>query len=525
MNSSAPFDRASHWRKTATLPRFPALDGEITVDVAIIGAGVTGITTAHLLKQEGLTIALVERERCGGVDTSRTTAHLTAVTDLRLHDLLNRFGAESARAVWDAGTAAIGRIAALVEARRIACGFKWCAGHLHATAPSESTDLLLREARAAQTLGVAAEFQADIPLFHVPGVVFPRQAMFHPLAYLAALLPALPGAGSHVFENTEVQEIDAKTRRLRTRGGAIAFNHLVLATHNPLVGLAGTLRATLLQTKLSLYSSYAVGATLPRGRLPEGLYWDTAEPYHYLRVEDRPGQAYVVYGGEDHKTGQVAETDRLFTRLEHRLHGFAPAARVDARWSGQVIETNDGLPFIGETATRQFIATGFAGNGMTFGTVAALMAVDAVLGRPNPWRKLFDPGRKKVRGGTWDYLKENKDFPYHFVHDRMVRPTARSFRDLAPGEGKVMEFQKRKVAAYRDPAGRVNVCSAVCTHLQCIVAWNPAEKTWDCPCHGSRFHPDGRVISGPAEEPLPRLSALTGRPVRPRRAITPRAAP
>jgi glycine/D-amino acid oxidase-like deaminating enzyme/nitrite reductase/ring-hydroxylating ferredoxin subunit len=513
MNGSPSTDHSSHWEKTASLPHFPALQEDVTVDAAVIGAGITGITTAHLLKQQGLKVALIEREQCGGVDTSHTTAHLTAVTDLRLHDLLDRFGEESARSVWDAGTAAIERIAEFVQSRRIACGFKWCPGHLHAPALSEDAEPFLLETRAAQKLGIAAEFQPDVPVFHVPGVVFPRQAMFHPLAYLADLLQSLPGGGSHVFESTEVQEIDKKAHRLRTPGGWLTFDYLVLATHNPLIGLASALRATLLQTKLSLYSSYAVGASIPLGHLPEGLYWDTAEPYNYLRVENQPGRAYAVYGGEDHKTGQATDNARLFSHLEQRLHGFAPAAKVDARWSGQVIETNDGLPFIGETARRQFVATGFAGNGMTFGTLAGMMAVDAVLGRTNPWQKLFDPRRKIVRGGTWDYLKENKDFPYRFVRDRMVRPSARSFRDLAPGEGKVMEFKNRKVAAYRNPDGRVSMCSAVCTHLQCIVAWNPAEKTWDCPCHGSRFHPDGRVISGPAEKTLPRLSIATGRPV------------
>lgn len=518
MNSTTPFDHRSHWQKTTDLPRFPALDEDLTVDAVVVGAGVTGITAAYLLNQEGLTVALVERGRCGGVDTSSTTAHLTAVTDLRLHDLLNRFGVENGRAVWDAGTWAINFIAGQVEQRKIDCGFKWCPGHLHAPSLSEDTELFLREAQAAHTLGVPAEFQANIPLFHVPGVVFPRQAMFHPLAYLANLVQTVPGDGSHVFEDTEVQEIDRKTRRLRTPRGRIAFDYLVLATHNPLVGLASTLRATLLQTKLSLYSTYAVGGALPLGRLPEGLYWDSADPYHYLRVENQSGHAYAIYGGEDHKTGQDTDNDRLFSRLEHRLHGFAPMAKVDARWSGQVIETNDGLPFIGENARRQFIATGFAGNGTTFGTLAGRMAVDAVLNRPNPWQKLFDPGRKKLRGGTWDYLRENKDFPYHFVHDRLVRPPARPLRDLAPGEGKVLTFKKNKVAAYRDADGRVSLCSAVCTHLQCIVAWNPAEKTWDCPCHGSRFQPDGQVISGPAEEPLPTISPLTGRPLAPRHA-------
>jgi len=510
-------DHTSHWRKTSVLPRFGRLEEDLTVDVVVVGAGITGLTTALLLQQEGLSVALVERERCGGVDTAQTTAHLTAVTDARLHELLSRFGPAAARQVWDAGTAAIHRIAELVRTLDIDCGFKWCPGFLHAATPDEGPALFERETAAARALGVAAEYDDAVPLFQVPGVRFPRQAMFHPLAYLTGLLRAAAAGNVQVFEDTEVQTIAKKPRQVRTAHGRINFGHLVLATHNPLTGLASTLRAALLQTKLALYTSYALGARLPRGRLAEGLFWDTAEPYHYLRAAEGRNQTYAIYGGEDHKTGQEADTPAVYTRLEAKLRTFAPDAEIDARWSGQVIETNDGLPLIGETAERQFIATGFSGNGMTFGTVAGMMAADAILGRPNAWRQLFDPHRKKI-SSAWNFLRENKDFPVRLVRDRLTKPEAKSLRDVAPGEGKVVALGKSKVAAYRDTRGRVTACSAICTHLQCVVAWNPAEKTWDCPCHGSRFHPDGRVISGPAEEPLPRVSATTGRPLRSRHA-------
>jgi glycine/D-amino acid oxidase-like deaminating enzyme/nitrite reductase/ring-hydroxylating ferredoxin subunit len=508
----------SHWRKSALLPRFPQLEDNLSVDVAVVGAGITGVTTACLLKQAGLSVALVERARCGGVDTAHTTAHLTAVIDTRLYELQKRFGNSGARAVWDASTAAIDRIAELVRAENIACEFHWCSGHLHAPAGDHDPAPFRREAGAASELGIAAEYQESIPLFQAPGVIFPRQAQFHPLSYLAGLLRALPGPAAHVFEDTEVLEIARESRQIRTSKGRINFSHLVLATHNPLAGLASHLRAALLQTKLSLYTSYALGARLPREEFPEGLFWDTAEPYHYLRIQKGRNHAYAIYGGEDHKTGQESDTPAAYARLEKKLRAFAPSVQVDSRWSGQVIETNDGLPFIGEMTERQFIATGFAGNGMTFGTLAAMMAVDAILGRPNPWKRLFDPHRKKL-SAAWDYLKENKDYPVCLVRDHLAKPQARSLRDVAPGEGKVVELDGKKIAAYRDSKGRVTTCSAICTHLQCVVGWNAAERTWDCPCHGSRFHPDGRVLSGPAEEPLPRVSPVTGRP--PRTARTP----
>ncbi|MDB6114833.1 MAG: puuB 1 [Lacunisphaera sp.] len=511
-------DTTSHWLKTAALPVFPRLDRSVTVDVAVVGAGLTGITAAYLLKKAGLTVALVERGRCAQVDTGHTTAHLTAVTDLRLHDLQRRFSANAARLVWQAGMVAIDRISALARAEEIECGFRRCPGYLHAAVPGENINELKCEAEAAATLGIGAQFQPEVPLFGVPGVMFPDQAMFHPLLYLAGLVRKISGEGSHVFEQTDAHELTESGDGLKTKSGKIHFKHLVLATHNPLTGNTGLVSALLFQTKLSLYTSYALSGRLPADTLPAGCYWDTADPYHYLRVEKSGGHDLLVYGGGDHKTGQETDTVAVYARLEEKLRQFAPAAEVDARWSGQVIETNDGLPFIGETAERQFAATGFSGNGMTFGTLGAMMAVDHVLGRANPWQKLFNPHRKKFRGGTWTYLKENKDYPALMVRDWLKPPEAGSLREVGPGEGKVVSFRGHKVAAYRDHRGRVSLCSAVCTHLQCIVGWNPAEKTWDCPAHGSRFQTDGRVISGPAEEPLPRLSPATGRPLRARRA-------
>ncbi|HEX2861036.1 MAG TPA: FAD-dependent oxidoreductase, partial [Lacunisphaera sp.] len=250
---------------------------------------------------------------------------------------------------------------------------------------------------------------------------------------------------------------------------------------------------------------YAVAAKVPSGLLPEALFWDMSDPYYYLRVERSGGHDVVVFGGEDHKTGQEADTVAAYGRLEQRLKQFLPEADVTHRWSGQVIETHDGLPYIGETAERQFAATGFSGNGMTFGTLAAMMAVDAVLKRKNPWQDLFDVHRKKLAGGTWDYVKENADYPYYMLRDRLTHGTRMDPAELKRDEGKILNHDGRKLAAYRDEHGKITYCSPVCPHLGCIVGWNEAEKTWDCPCHGSRFKATGEVISGPAEEPLEKV--------------------
>jgi Rieske Fe-S protein len=219
----------------------------------------------------------------------------------------------------------------------------------------------------------------------------------------------------------------------------------------------------------------------------------------------------AIYGGADHKTGQKGDTERCFSEIEMRLRSVVPGATMAHRWSGQVIETNDGLPLIGETAPNQFVATGFAGNGMTYGTLAAMMACDRFHRRRNPWEDLFNVDRKKLIGGTWDYLKENKDYPYYYIKDRLSGGTGTDLGNLAPDDGKVVKIDGQWIAAYRSGGGEVTLKSAICPHMGCLVRWNAAERTWDCPCHGSRFKTSGEVIAGPAEQELGDLKATTAK--------------
>jgi len=500
----------SYWRKTSSLPRFPALDRNLTVDAVVIGAGITGVTAAYLLKQRGLSVALLEREHCCSGDTGQTTAHLTCQPDAGLSQIARDFDRETAGAVWRAGAAAIFQISELVRTLHIDCGFQWVPGILHAATPEDET-WLKEEAALASALDIVCDYRSVVPFFDHPGVVFPNQAKFHPLLYLTALLERIPGEGCHVFEQSAVEEIDDDPIRVRTARGRIRCKHLIVATHNPLMGITGKVKALLFQTKLALYTSYVVGAKLPRGFLSDALFWDTAEPYHYLRIENRNEHDYAIFGGCDHKTGQVLDTPGIYRELEAELHRFAPQAEVDARWSGQVIETNDGLPFIGTIADHQFVATGFAGNGMTFGTLSAMMAVDSVSGRKNRWAELFDPNRTKIRGGTWSYIEENKDYPVHLFCGWLAGTDRRTPEELNSDEGAILRINGQRAAVYKDKDGQLCACSAVCTHLQCIVGWNAAEKTWDCPCHGSRFHPTGEVMSGPAEQPLEKIDVANAK--------------
>lgn len=247
-------------------------------------------------------------------------------------------------------------------------------------------------------------------------------------------------------------------------------------------------------------------AKVPKGTLPEANYWDTDDPYYYLRVDRLPRHDYVIFGGEDHKTGQESDATTCVQKLESVLESILPDAKVDTRWTGQVVVTPDGLPYMGETAEKQFVATGYAGNGMTFGTLGAMMATDAVLGNKNPWQALYDVNRKKL-GGVWDYLKENASYPYYFIKDKLAAAQGTSLADLKRGEGKILKLAEGTTAAYRDMHGGVVKLSPVCTHMGCLVHWNEADTTWDCPCHGSRFKATGEVLAGPAETPLEEMPA------------------
>lgn len=495
----------SYWMSQANLPSFPPLGKDLRVDVGIVGGGITGITAAYLLRKAGRSVALLERGRFAGVNTGHTTAHLTQVTDQRLNEMVSRFGRDHAQAAWDAGRAAIERIHDTIHTEKIDCDFTWVPGYLHAP-QGQSQDAkvlsgLEEDAKLANELDFDAQFLNSVPFIGTPGVRFPNQARFNPIKYLSGLLKSLADSGTPTFENTEASEVTDSPMAIKANGHEVKCDNLIVATDVPIMGKTGLLAATLFQTKLAPYTSYAIAARAPRGIVPDALFWDTADPYRYLRLERHPQHDHLIFGGEDRKTGQDDQPATRFETLEKALALLVPAATVTHRWSGQVVETHDGLPYIGDIADRQFIATGYSGNGMTFGTLAGMMACDAALGRKNPWKELFDPHRKKI-AGLWDYVKENVDYPYYLVRDRLRSAAGDSLADLKPCEGNLLKLGGSKVAAYRDAKGAAVTLSPVCTHMGCLVHWNKTDSTWDCPCHGSRFKPTGEVLAGPAESPL-----------------------
>ena len=506
--SSLPKRSRSLWIATAPGPAYPPLRRDVAVDVAIVGSGITGITAALLLKDAGLKVAVIEAGRVARGVTGHTTAHLTEVIDHPFGKLIATFGLDGARLALQSTRAAIEHIAETVRRRRIACDFKRVPGFSY-TESAEGLAALREELEAARTIGLAVEMVDDVPLpFETAGALrFEDQARFHIRRYLLPLAARVAGGGSHVFEDTQAVEVqDGEPCRVVTERGTITAGEVLLATHAPLDNKT-------IQTKVAQYRSYVVGVRVA-GRAPQGLFWDDDDPYHYIRSQKTSAGTVVIIGGEDHKVGQEEDTEGRYEALLAYARERFDVRAVEYRWSAQTLEPVDGLPYIGRDtgAGHVHIATGFSGTGMTFGTVSALVLSDAVLGRPNPWAELYDSSRLKPLHSAGTFLKENVDYPTYLVGDRLKKPHA-SIGDIPRGGGDVVIVDGERVAVSRDGAGVLRAVSAVCTHMGCLVRWNGAEQSWDCPCHGSRFDTDGCLLDGPAARNLePRT--LPGRPRR-----------
>lgn len=493
----------SSWLKDKDVHiHYPTLPHDTQTEIVIIGGGITGITTAYYLAKAGKQVILLEQGELLGGDTGHTTAFFTYLIDAPLTELKNTFGEEQARSVWKSNQDIIDEVERLVQGERIECEFARCNGYIFAH-DEEGRRALKEEEALASSLGFPISWREEhLPFSHHGYILAPTQAKLHPVKYLQALAQKAQSAGAHIFEHTHVHTLDGNGPiKITTSHGIVMAEEVVVATHGPVS------HPVQFPSRLKASRTYVIAATVTKDTLPEGIYWNTETPYHYFRVDRNADHDRIIMGGEDHPTGQsdVSEEEH-FQRLEDYFRKLLRDTPFEStnRWSGQIHETIDGLPYIGSPLGQEHyhIATGYAGNGMTFGTMAAKILSAHILKEEHPWAELYKTLRPH---GIGPFLRQGANFIQELIQGKSHTDEG-TIDDIAPGSGKILLEDGQPVAVFKNPQGKIIKYSAICTHLRCTVQWNAAETSWDCPCHGSRFNTEGKVLNGPAIKPLEQLT-------------------
>ena len=504
MNRSLDHDSVSLWMGTAQVPRFAPLPGDTRADVCIVGAGIAGLTTAYTLAGVGHDVVVLDQRGLDGGQTARTTGHLCSALDDRYYELEKLFGEDGAREAARSHAAAVNAIEDLCRNESIECGFARVDGYLVRGPGDGEGDLLGRELEAAARAGLEVERVARAPGAYAlfgEALRFGGQARFHALRYLSGLAAAVQRRGVRIHGDTHVVDVEgARDAGVQTSDGRrVRANAVVVAANVPFNDRLA------IHTKQAAYRTYVVALRIDRDAVPDALLWDTLDPYHYVRVAHEADGSWLIVGGEDRKVGQDDAPHLRLDVLEAwaRAH-FPMAGDVGYRWSGQVVEPNDSLAFVGRNPgldDNVFVVTGDSGNGLTHGTLAGLILPELIAGRDSPFEDLYAPGRKTLRAAD-EFIRENANFvPYY--GELFTRGDVEEAEALAPGQAAVLRDGFGKVAVWRDPAGELHAHSAICPHLGCVVHWNEVETTWDCPCHGSRFAAaDGACLNGPAARGL-----------------------
>jgi glycine/D-amino acid oxidase-like deaminating enzyme/nitrite reductase/ring-hydroxylating ferredoxin subunit len=489
----------SIWMRDHPLLDYPKLQSDLSCEVCVIGAGIAGLMSAYQLQLAGKSVIVLDDQTVASGESGRTTAHLTYAIDTRYHDLIRTHGMEAARMIAESHRTAIDTLEKITAVESIDCDFERLDGYLFSSDGS-SIDELREEEEALRRLSITGPECIDLnplPLDSGAALKFPNQAQFHPLKFLTGLAERFVRKGGRIFSYAHATEfVEGDPIRVQIEAGySVVARDVIVAAHTPVNDRIK------IHTKQAPYRTYAIATEVPFGYVPRGLYWDTASPYHYVRYQ---GPNALIIGGEDHKTGQgEVFKERFQNLLRWTRQKIFKEAVVRLEWSGQILEPNDGVALIGKNPYDKhnvYIATGFSGNGMTYGTIAGLLLRDLVLGRENPWADYYEPSRKRF-AAAGDFLSENLNVARQYA-TWASGGDVKTLEEIPPGEGAVVRKGIHKLAVFRDETGHFHARSAKCTHLGCAVRWNSAEKSWDCPCHGSRFEISGKVINGPAVTPL-----------------------
>jgi glycine/D-amino acid oxidase-like deaminating enzyme/nitrite reductase/ring-hydroxylating ferredoxin subunit len=505
-------DGALHslWQQTVEPLPFNNEAPAAKYDVIIVGAGITGISLALRLQSSGLQCLVLEAHNCCFGTTGGTTAHLNTLLDTPYTTLINNFGENNAKLVAQGVKEAIHHIERNIEKYQIDCGFERTAAYLFAQNEQQQKELQ-DIVEACEKVSVPVHYSGHLPVTipFTKAIEIPAQAKFSPVKYVYELAKAFINAGGRIIEQMPVTYHTHRTDEVTSQeiievqtdnNYTYITNALVYATHIP----PGV---NVLHLRCAPYRSYAMAVKLA-GTYPAELCYDMYDPYHYYRTQVIDGEPYFIVGGEDHKTGHEDNTAACFNRLEAHIRTHFNVESITHKWSSQYYEPADGLPYIGELPGARpnvYVATGYGGNGMVYSQVATILLSDLILTGASAYKELFDPNRIKPIAGFANFIRENADVVKNLVSGLVTRSQLDSLSELAHGEGKVVVFDKHKIAMYKDNDGNLHVLNPTCTHLKCSVAWNAAELSWDCPCHGARYAIDGDVLNGPASMDLKKI--------------------
>ncbi|MRV73710.1 FAD-dependent oxidoreductase [Duganella sp. FT92W] len=493
----------SPWLATVRIPEFAPISGDVHTQVCVIGAGIAGLTTAYLLAREGKHVVLIDALGIGAGETGRSTAHFFP-PDEWYRGVEAAFDADHAKLVADSFKQAVNLVESIARSEHIDCAFERVDGYLYAL-PEQGFQDLGREYQAAQRAGADVTLLERAPGLSFdtgPCVCYHNQAQCHPLRYLEGLASALVRHGGRIYCGVRAHGVDGDRhiQVVRTDRGDIYAEAVVVATNTPFNNVV------VMHTKQAAYRTYALGLRIPRGSVPRVLLWDTGDPYYYVRVESPAGADHdlLLVGGADHKVGQDDHPQHRYDEIEQwARQRFPMAQQVAYRWSGEVMEPADGAAYLGRNPMDQdnvYVITGDSGNGMTHGTIGAMIVSELIMGRRHAWADLYDPARK-VMHGLPEFVAEQAN-TLSYYGEWATAGEVESVAEIAPGQGAIVRQGMHKLAVYRDPHGELHALSARCTHLGCVVHWNAGECSWDCPCHGSRFDTQGAVLHGPASSAL-----------------------